>query len=88
MASTRIGNSEQIRKGFRLKVLCPFLERFVQERLFLTADDSDFVDTKDLFKEYKLSISAWTSTDSEVGHTKHLVKITSFQKVTFISINK
>ena len=82
MASSSIGNSEQIARKCHRKCDPPFLQRFVQERIQQTDRFEDFIATSDLFTEYRLSVERWTCGDSErEGHSLNkCMKETAFQK--------
>ena len=83
MASSRTGNSEQMRRGFHMKFEIPFLDRFVEERLQYTAEYDDFLSTMDLFADYQLTVQRWTDGDSEQkGHSlQKSIKSSAFQTV-------
>ena len=81
--ASRIGNSEQIRRGFHIKCEAPFLERFVQERLQFTDSYDNFQATVDLLSAYQESVLRWTNGDSEQeGHLlQKYMKLGAFTRV-------
>ena len=62
-------------------VKCPFLQEFIIKCVAL-ADETSFVSSEEMFKEYCRVVSLWTEEDSVRGQTQYLMKKGSFYRIS------
>ena len=77
----KFANVRKIMLKHKRAAKCPFLQEFIVKSVAL-ADETSFVSSEEIFKEYCRVVSLWTEEDSTRGQTQYLMKKGSFYRVS------
>lgn len=77
----KFANVRKVMLKHKRAAKCPFLQDFILKSVAL-ADETSFVSSEEIFKEYCRVVSLWTEEDSTRGQTQYLMKKGSFYRVS------
>ena len=79
--SPKFVNVRRVMLQHKRAAKCPFLQEFILTSVAL-AEETSFVSSEEIFKEYCRVVSLWTEEDSTRGQTQFLMKKGSFYRVS------
>jgi len=77
----KFANVRRVMLKHKRAAKCPFLQEFILKSVAL-AEETSFVSSEEIFKEYCRVVSLWTEEDSTRGQTQYLMKKGSFYRVS------